>query len=263
LGAFFAVGALGMPFVLGILKHQFPFEAIVSSVGFLAFLAAVIFFLIKFPPPKLTPEIPFSRGLILLKDKVLILIAFFLFCQSSFEGIINNWTTTYLIDELAVEQSNALYALSLYVVGMAVMRLLIASVLRPVAPQRILYLSFGLLLAGCIFLAMGNPFPVAVAGLILIGAGLAAGFPLMLGFVGDRYTELSGTAFSFVLVIALIGNMAVNFLMGIIAERFGIHHLTTVAFCELTIMVFLSWKIINKNKRITSNETSYVSKTMA
>jgi len=246
LGIFFAIGALGMPFVLAILENQLTFSFIVSSVGFLSLFAALFFSLIKFPPPKQVHGVPISEGLKLLKDNVLILIAFFLFCQSSFEGIINNWTTTYLLDQLSIPQSNALYALSLYVVGMAVMRLLIGSVLRAISSRNILYISYGLLFAGCMLLKSGISFPMSVTGLILIGAGLAAGFPIMMGFVGSRYTELSATAFSFVLVVALIGNMLVNYLMGMIAQNYGIHHLTTVAFTELALMILLSLAILKK-----------------
>lgn len=244
LGVFFAIGALGMPVVLGALEDRFAFDQILSAVGFLALLATISFSLIRFPPPKQAQGIPFAKGLGLLKDKILLLIAFFLFCQSSYEGIINNWTTTYLTTELAIAQSNALYALSLYIAGMAVMRLLIGSVLRPVSPASIMYISFGLLLAGNILLRVGDIFPMAVAGLVLIGAGLAAGFPVMLGFVGNRYAQLSGTAFSIVMVIALVGNMLINFLMGIIAENYGIFHLSTVAFIELAVMVVLTLVIV-------------------
>ena len=48
---------------------------------------------------------------------------------------------------------------------------------------------------------------VALTGFMLLGAGFAGGFPIMLGFVGERYKNLSGTAFSFVLTVALLGNM--------------------------------------------------------
>ena len=248
LGVFFAIGALGMPVVLGVLEKQFSFSAILSVVGYLALLAAVLFLFIRFPEPKQKQEIPFLRGLKLLSDKVLILISLFLLCQSSFEGIINNWTTLYLLDKLSVSGSSALYALSLYVAGMAVMRLLIGGVMRSVSSQKILMLSFVLLLLGCTILQFAGTYTLAVCGLILLGAGLAAGFPVMLGFVGNRYAELSGTAFSLVLTIALTGNMGLNYFMGIIAETFGIQHLTTTAFVLLSGMTILSFVILRKIK---------------
>jgi len=248
LGVFFAVGALGMPSVLGVLETRFSYTQIVSVVGYIPVAVAVLYLVTAFPAPKQVRGIPLSRGLLLLKEGVLITIGFFLFCLSSFEAIINNWTTTYLLHELPITGSQALYALSLYVVGMAVMRLLLGSVFRDLSARRILLMSFLFLLTGCVLLNTPVSYAVAVTGLITIGIGLAAGFPVMLGFVGNLYAEMSGTAFSIVLTIALIGNMLVNFAMGIIAGHYGVSHLTTVAFTLLTAMFFLSLVILRKTK---------------
>lgn len=262
-GVFFAIGALGMPFVLGVLENRLRFEVIVSAVGFLSLLVAILYLFVPFPPAKQAQGVLVKQSLRLLKDDVLILIAFFLFCQSSFEGLINNWTTTYLLSEFTVSQSGALYALSLYVVGMAVMRLLIGSVLKDVSSGNILYSSFVLLVIGSALLKANMSFPFAVAGLVLIGAGLAAGFPVMLGFVGTRYAELSGTAFSFVLVIALIGNMLVNYAMGIVAAAYGIKHLTAFVFAEIVVMLLLSLLILRKISPTKKQKTNDVIETMA
>jgi fucose permease len=246
LGVFFAIGALGMPFVLGVLEKIFSFSEIVSTVGYLAIVAGVLFMFVQFPPPKHTQEIPFVKGIKLLKDSVLLLIGFFLFCQSSFEGIINNWTTTYLLKVLSIPNSNALYALSLYVVGMATMRIVMGSVLRNISARKILSLSFGFLLTGCLLLQFSASYFAAVSGLILIGAGLAAGFPVMLGFVGNRFAALSGTAFSLVLGMALSGNMLINILMGIISEKYGIQYMPLLTIVLSIVMILLSFRILKK-----------------
>ncbi|CAL1517197.1 hypothetical protein MMC2321_00928 [Chitinophaga sp. MM2321] len=246
LGVFFGIGALGMPVVLGVLENRFPVQSIVAGVGGLALAAALLFALIRFPPPKQAQGFPIVRSLQLINDKVLLLIAFFLFCQSSFEAIINNWTTTYLMKRLSVAPGEALYALSLYVAGMTVMRLLTGSIFRTVSIKKILFASFIMLFCGSVLLAMAHSFVLAAAGLILLGAGLAGGFPVMLGIVGHRYTDLSATAFSFVLVIALLGNTLVNYSMGVIIQHYGIQQLTNVALGEVTIMFLLSLLILKK-----------------
>ena len=251
LGVFFGLGALGMPFILGILENRLNYDVIVSIVGFATLIIAIFYLLIKFPPPKQTRGFPMKQSFSLIKDGVLILIAFFLFCQSSFEAIINNWTTTYLTEEFSIQPNKALYALSLFVVGMTVMRILLGSIFRNTDVKKIWIGSFAMILLGLIFLATGKSFNPAVAGLILLGAGLAGGFPIMLGFVGNRYKELSGTAFSMVLVIALLGNMIINYAMGIIVQAYGIRHLITVAFMELMIMIVMSiliFKFLKNNK---------------
>lgn len=248
LGVFFAIGALGMPLILGILTKNHSFEIILASVGFLPFTAAIFFLFTTFPAAKHKEGLPFLKGLKLLKDPFLVLTALFLFCQSSYEGIINNWTTTYLTEAHVVSASKALYALSLYVGGMAVMRLLIGSIFRSVPQQTILYISFILLAAGSIILYLSASYALTLTGLIITGAGLAAGFPVMLGFVGSRYAALSGTAFSLVLVIALLGNISLNYTMGVIAENYGIEYMPALVFVILLAMFLLSFPILKKQE---------------
>lgn len=249
LGVFFGVGALGMPFVLGLLRDRFNFEGVVATTGFITLATSVFYIFTVFPPPKHLQGFPIKRSLELIKDNVLILIALFLFFQSSFEAIINNWTTTYLIKYLLIGESYALFGLSSFVVGMSVMRLLIGSIFRSVQAKKILFASFGLILIALICLKTGHSFGMALTGLVLLGAGLAGGFPIMLGFVGDRYNELSGTAFSFVFSIALVGNMLINYLMGLIARTFGIQHLISISFIELAAFIILGIMILKKIKK--------------
>ena len=246
IGVFFAIGALGMPFILGILEQRFDFSSILAFVGYFTLVVGSVFLVTRFPAPKQSEGIPIKQMAGLTKESMLLLIGFFLFCQSSFEGIVNNWTTTYLKDKLDIPLPQALFALSLYVVGMAVMRLLVGSVLRKVSSQKILFASFVLLFVGLLLLQWASAYGLAVAGLVLVGAGLASGFPVMLGYVGELYASLSATAFSLVLTIALLGNMLVNLLMGVIANAYGIQHLTSMAFVLLAVMVILNSKILKK-----------------
>ncbi|MGZ5133673.1 MAG: MFS transporter [Flavitalea sp.] len=239
LGVFFGIGALGMPMILGLLKNDLSFETILGMVGVFALTIVVFFALIRFPEPKQKQGFPIRQSFRLLKDNLLLLIAFFLFCQSSFEAIINNWTTSFLVSRLRVDANEALYALSLFIAGLTVMRLLIGTVLRKVNDFTIMFVSFGLILSGLLVLKTSSSLSIAMIALILLGAGLAAGFPIMFGIVGKRYTSLSGTAFSFILVIALIGNMIVNYGMGIIAEHFGVQQVVNVALIELFLMIVL------------------------
>lgn len=250
LGVFYGIGALGMPLILGLLRNSLNFEVIVASVGVLTVLTAVFFLVINFPPPKQTESVPFRQTLKLAGNKSLLLIAFFLFFQSGFEGIINNWTTTYMTKKLAIEQSNALYALTLFVAGLVVMRLLTGSLFRSFTPQKLLIISFGLVITGLILLKISNSYNLSVAGLIFLGAGLAGGFPIMLGIAGGLFAELSGTAFSIIFFVALVGNTIINFLMGLVAQHFGVAHLITFALAEAVVMLLLAVLILNNTKHI-------------
>jgi len=248
LGVFYGLGALGMPLISGILEKKYNYEVILGAVGILCLATGIFYLIIKFPPPKQRQGVPLKQIVSLLKDNVLILIGFFLFLQSGFEGIINNWTTTYLTEQQSIPPDKALFTLSAFVAGLTGMRLLTGSIFRNWSVTRLMYVSFGMIITGLIMLKAGISFNADIAGFIILGAGLAAGFPSMLGLTGTRYTELSGTAFSIVFVLAMIGNMLINYGMGIVAQNFGIHHLITVAFVECFIMIILFIVIMKKMK---------------
>lgn len=75
----------------------------------------------------------------------------------------------------------------------------------------------------------------------------------MLGIVGERFPAQSGTAFSFVFAFALIGNMLLNYLMGLIVHEYGIGHLTTVSYFVIACMMVISL-IIFRNNQSTINK---------
>jgi len=115
---------------------------------------------------------------------------------------------------------------------------------------------------GDLILRFSNEYYFLVAGLFTIGMGLAGGFPIMLGIVGDQYRERLATAFSFVLLFALIGNILLNYLMGWIAKKWGIEQLSTIIFVELFFMVILSIFIYRKKTTDDGRRTTKGSEQM-
>ncbi len=247
LGVFFGIGALGMPLILGLFSKRIHSLQVVAAVGWLTLLVALAYSFVHFPSPKIKERSDAVQWKYLFKW-LLIFIAFFLFFQSSLEAIINNWATTYLTTHSHMTEEKALYALSLHIVGMVAMRLLTGSVLRSVQQVRIMWVSLALFAIGITCIQSGTTQTIIIAGMILTGAGLAEGFPLMLGFVGERFAHLSGTAFSFVFVVALIGNMLINYLMGIIVHKYGVSHLITVSYIEIAAMAILFFFISKQLK---------------
>jgi len=252
LGVFFGIGALGTPFLLALLKHNFSSFQVIAAVGVVALAITFFYTGIKFPSSKKRMGFALSNTNHLFKDSFLFLIAFYLFFQGSLEAIVNNWTTTYLTRHLSIEESTALYSLSLYVGGMTGMRLLIGGIFRSVSPGRLMTFSIAVILVGIITLYFGRSTVSAIGGLILLGIGLAAGFPIMLGLAGERFASQSGTAFSFIFTISLIGNMLVNYVMGWVSKNYGIHHYISFAFVELVGMTVLCVLIFRKIKPVLS-----------
>jgi len=246
LGVSFGVGALGMPLLLGILSKQYDYSIILASVGFFMLLPAIYFFFMLFPLPKQALGFPLKKAVGLLKQPILLLTGFFLFFQSGSESLINNWATSYLQQELGVSNEKALYALSFSLVGLTVARLALGGLLKKISSVKVLAVSLFLVIAGNLVLHYAQSFPPAFIALVIIGAGLAGGFPIILGYVGQLYTQLSGTAFSIALVIALIGNTLINYSFGIIAEKFGIGYLPLAMLLTMSSMLLLLFVIYQK-----------------
>ncbi len=249
LGVFFGIGALGMPLLLSLLREVTSYQTVVAGTGLLALATALITATVHFPAAKQAEGISIKQVGALISDTTLLVIALFLFFQSAFEGLINNWTTTYLTTVTALPAAKALLALSASVAGMTVMRLMLGSVMKGLSEKRVMALSFGLLLVALIALTASRSALPATIALFLAGAGLAAGFPVMLGMVGTRYPHLSATAFSLVMVIALTGNMIINYSMGQVAQNHGIRHLLTFTYAEVAVMAVIAIVIFRRLKQ--------------
>lgn len=219
---FFGLGALTMPFVLGLLRDLVAFESIVVVIGGLTFLLSLVYFGLQFPAAKHSEGISVAQLGQMLKNPLLLMIGFFLFWQSACEALINNWTTTFLLETLQVNGRWTLYALSSYVAGMSVMRLLTGSVFRKIPASRMLSFGMGFLIVGIIILGWMPGLNWVIFGLVLIGFGLALGFPIMFGLSSSLYSKNSGTAIGIILVISLVGNLLTNYVMGYLAKFWGI-----------------------------------------
>lgn len=93
LGAFYGIGALGIPVLMGALSKHYTFETILKGTGVLLLVCIIFCFFIRFPAPKQAQGFPIKESLKLLKEKSLLLLGLILFFQSGIEGVTNNWTT--------------------------------------------------------------------------------------------------------------------------------------------------------------------------
>ncbi len=240
LGVFYGIGALSLPLITGLLSKYFDYRSIIVGIALFLLIPVIYFIAIPFPPPKQQQGIPLKKVFSMFRDKVLILFAFVLFFQSASEGISNNWTTLYLKEVRGLPDSKALFALTMLVIGMTTGRLILSFVLKSLRPIAVFYLSCILIAFSLLILQIPAGIWLVWTAYALLGMGLAAGFPVMLAYVGERYADMSGIAFSFTLVIALIGNTLMNLLVGFISRTYGIAHYTTVLIAAAFIMFLLA-----------------------
>lgn len=252
LGAFFGFGALGMPFLLGVLSERFNYSDILSSVGIVLALVLAFFIAIRFPAPKQAQGFPIKEGVGLLKNTGLLLIGLFLFFQSGTEALANNWTTTYLQKGAGINERDSLYILTFYIAGLTVARLILGYILKVISSYYLMMISLVLSILGGFVLLTAHTYNQAMIAYIINGIGFAAGFPVMLAYAGQLFPALSGTAFGIVLVIALIGNTIVNYLFGILSHSYGVYLLPWLlmitAVCRIIILFLFKKTVSSKIK---------------
>jgi FHS family glucose/mannose:H+ symporter-like MFS transporter len=247
LGVFFGLGALGMPGVLALLSKQFSLHAIVSGIGLFILLPVGFFLAIRFPPPKQqTPQFLPGAGLRLLKQPIFLFAGLALAVQSGMEGMSNDWITRYFKKvTLAAEKAEewkTLLGLMAVTGAMVIARMLLSALLKRIPSRILLFTSIGVTAVGALLLMLSSSYAAALVAALLIGAGLAACFPIVLSYIGDLYPSQSGLAFSTIFFIALLGNMTINKSFGFLAQIHGIQQYTKVMLGCLacsTILLFL------------------------
>ena len=246
LGAFYCIGALLWTLLNYFIKDNFSWPLNTVSVIMAVFIA--FFLSIAFPGAQPHTTVSPAGMLGLLKYPSLILFALLLFFQSGFEGITGNFTVRFLESTQGMTTSTATLSLTWFTVGMFAGRLPMGFLMKQLNPAGTLFLYLTVALAGVTLLYLvcaafhfvTPPTLLIFVATALIGFGAGATFPVTLNYLGGVFRELSGTAFSIAIFIALCGQFAFNKTTGILFDRaqFG-YFPATMAFSVIMIMILL------------------------
>lgn len=269
LGVFFGIGALGMPSVLALLSRHFTLGSIVAGIGGFVLLPILFFTFTKFPPPKVQSKQPgqsnqpFLAGLSMLKNPIFLFAGLALAIQSGMEGMSNDWMTRYfknvVLAQAQAPEWQTLLGLMAVTGAMVAARLVLSWLLKRTPSGRVLFGSIAVTGAGSLLLMTVPRYEVALAGALLIGAGLAAGFPVVLGYIGDLYPDRSGAAFSAIFFLALVGNMTINKGFGMLAQVHGVDRYTTLMLVCLALSAFFLFLVTRQLKKTTTRGEAHSS----
>lgn len=238
LGVFYGLGALTIPVLLGSLEQAFSYTSVLCGIGVVMALGIIVCLPMRFPAPKQPQGFPLKDAAKVITNPLMLVLAFVLFFQSGTEGITNNWTTLFL-GANGFDNATGQLALSAMLVGLTAARLLQGFLFNHLDGSRVLVLSLGVAVAGyAVLLAAPSAFTI-VGAMVLVGAGLASTFPVILGILGERFAALSGTAFSVALVVALCGQTALNYITGMVADGPGVLYFPWIAIAAVVAMFVL------------------------
>jgi fucose permease len=242
---------MGVPFALGMLIGRFSQTALIAGVGALVLIPIVAVAVASFPAPKHAQGFPIAAAGRLVRDPLLLLMGLMLFLESGMEITVGGWTSIFVSEELAVPARDALIILSLYWMGMMLARLALGYILRRASAFVVLYSCLAIALTGALLLLTTRSVPTAALGVFTLGVGFAAMFPTVLGFIGDRYASLSGTAFSIAIAMALCGGMLLPYVAGLLGNRFGMRSSFAIVPVALLILVFFVTALSRKLRSLS------------
>ncbi|MCM1033968.1 MAG: MFS transporter [Odoribacter sp.] len=254
LGVFYGLGALTIPLLLASLEESFSYTAILSGIAVAMGVGILACMFMRFPAPKQPQGFPLKDATKVITNPVMLILAFILFFQSGTEGITNNWTTSYLSNR-GFDAATGQLALSAMLVGLTAARLLQGILFTRLDVKRVLCLSLGIAVAGyAVLLAAPGALSIAAA-MTLVGAGLAATFPVILGILGEKFAALSGTAFSVALVVALCGQTALNYITGCVADGPGVSYFPWLPITAVAAMLvlFCSYAAYASRKKLSNS----------
>lgn len=186
-------------------------------------LCAVLLVALGLAAPRLLPASPEpSRGPVLaLPDRTALGPGAMAFCGSLFEGGIAAWSGIYLKESLGTSASTAALGFALYLLAMLGGRLVGDRVVERLGRVRTVRWGTGLATLALVAVLLAGRPAVALAGLPLVGLGVATAFPLIFGAAG-RLRMGSGTVLPAVVTLAYVGGMVGPALMGPLAQRAGL-----------------------------------------
>ena len=221
LGVFFGIGAMSAPLVISLLLDRFGYGPAVAWLGVVMVPFLLLTAAIRFPVPKRVEGISLREAVQLIRQPTLLLLGLMLLIQSGLETTMGGWTAPFYQEQYGIATDRALLYITLFWTGLMLARFLHGTALHFLPATSAIPGSLALAVVGGAVMTFAPNLPIAAMGTFAAGLGCGGVFPLLLSLVGDRYADVSGTAFGIAFTLALIGGMLLPFVTGVLGSAFG------------------------------------------
>jgi fucose permease len=244
-GILFGMGCLGSAFIVGFTIEDparwLP-EALFAliSAGF-----ALLYRRADLPPEAaIPPRLPASAALQDWKSPSAVLFALLAFFQFGNEWAIGGWLPLLLIQRLGISPQTAVFLLMFYWMALVAGRIAAQLLLDKLDHSRMLAGSAGASLFGCLILATTTNTFGATVGVLLVGAGFAAIYPLIVERTRSRFAYYHPVFFNGIFSGALAGASLAPFSVGLIVSATGLKSAFLIPLAGTMVvlaLLFLIW----------------------
>ena len=216
LGASYCVGSLLWTVICRVWSYDpmIPMKWSAAVIGILS----LAFIFIPFPKAKLTKEDKFSLidSVKLFKYHILAVAGILFFFQGVLEAISANYSTSYYVSvENGIGLPVALTSLIFMTVGMAVGRFALPVCLKTGGRKVAMFLFMAIAFVGALLQYLMPASQIgAFISMTLLGFGIGVTAPVIFDYLGQVFKKHSGAAVSLSVVVAQIGMLIGNFLVG-------------------------------------------------
>lgn len=246
LGFFFSLGAVSGPLLMltvGGLPNAIVLRGLAGGTA-LVLLPVVV---LRFPRP--TRAGTRIKSLFrVLNSPAVWLFGLLLFFESGSENCMFVWSSKVVADVLRTIPQRANFALLGLSAALGVGRLLSAMLLRWFGSRNTILLSAATTLVGALTVHTAKGFANMIAGMVVIGLGMATVFPTALGLAGDRFPSETGTVFGAIMAVALVGGMIGPQAGAWLAARGPLKVLRIPVFSAVAVAALAWW--VTRKKRV-------------
>lgn len=248
-GIFFGAGCLAVALLIAGAFYAYTVTAILLFIamapGFFAVWYAALWYAMDAMPPARAIEHPtLLHALSDIRNARSILFTLLLLVQFGNEWSIAGWLPIFLIRRLGISPEASLLMLACYWGSLLVGRVAVRALLPHARHSRLLLASAAAALSGCLVLLATNNRFGAVIGILLVGSGFAAIYPLVAGQIGRGLPSYQPGFLNGIFSFALTGGMLAPCVLGYMANIWGVGVVMVLPLtgtCVVFILVLLIW----------------------
>jgi fucose permease len=207
LGFSFSLGAVAAPLLLSLTTGRFSSATVLYALAASSALVLLFVLIQKFPAPT-HASTPLGSLLKVLDQPIVWLFGALLFFESCNENCMFVWAAKVAQELLHTSAQRAELVLLGLSASMGAGRLFAVLWLKWIGDRNTVLLSAGITVTGAITALSSAMFAGVATGFCIVGLGLSAIFPTILGMAGDRFPRETGTVFGAIIAVGLVGGIA-------------------------------------------------------
>ncbi|MGH9631753.1 MAG: MFS transporter, partial [Bryobacteraceae bacterium] len=221
-GTFFGTGCFLAALLISGTFNIYSVSSTLFVIALIPAFFAMMFSGTSLPADPGFEERTFRRAWNEFRSPLAVLFSLLLFLQFANEWSVAGWLTIFLIQRLGMSPAASLLILALYWLALLAGRILAQAVLPKVRHGRLLMGSVVAAMFGCTILFLTDNAFGACLGTLLVGVGFAPVYPLVVEKIGIRFPSYHPGLFNGIFSFALTGGLLAPWLLGYLADAFGI-----------------------------------------